>query len=105
MRIISHTYTEFKSINHRSYIGTLVTTKDCNMSTGYRGSGKPIIDEVVPAGTEAQYMLKPNKFNTVTWLEVTVIRPSDKYGRVELRKNVTLNMPFEEAVEKLHINA
>ena len=106
MRIISHNYRECKSINSRMYIGTLVTTKCCKMSTGYRGSGCPIIDEVVPPGTEARFTLKPNgRLNTETWLEVMIDRKADKYGPVQLRKIVVLNMSLEEAAEKLHINA
>ena len=106
MRIISHSYREIKSINSRSYIGTLVTTKDCKMSTGYRGRGCPIIDEIIPAGTEARFILKPNgRLNTETWLDVTIDRKPDKYGPVQFRKIVVLDMSLEEAAKKLHINA
>lgn len=104
MRITSSHYINFESINSKSYIGTLVTTKDCEMSTGYRGRGCPIITEVVPAGTEAKFTLRSNGGNTESWLEVTVTRPEDKYDRVELHSNVTLKMPLEEAARKLHID-
>ena len=104
MRVTECKYRDFKSINSRAYIGKLITTKDCDMSTGYRGSGNPVVEETVEAGTEARFSLRANGSNSESWLEVVVQRPSDKYGRVELRKNITLKMSLEEAAKKLHID-
>ena len=85
-------------------MGTCLITKPCDMSTGYRGRGKPIYEETILPGTQAKFNLNSNGSNTVTWLTVIVIKPDDKWGSVELRKTVTFELPFEAVAAKLHLN-
>lgn len=103
MKILFYKYHYFDLINSKSYIGTALVTKPCDMSTGYRGSGKPIVSETVEPGTEARFVLKANGNNTCCWLTITVVRPSDKWGRVELQKTVTFEEPLEAVAKRLHM--
>lgn len=103
MKILSYKYRYFDLLNSKSYIGTALTTKPCDMSTGYRGSGKPIVSETIEPGTEAKFVLKSNGSNTRCWLTVRVVKPSDKWGRVELEKTVTFDEPLEAVAKRLHM--
>ena len=103
MRVLSSLYRYFDSINSESYIGKFVVTKECEMSTGYRGRGKPIVSETVKPGTVGKYVLRRNGSNTRCWLEVSIERPSDSRGRVELKKTIYFDLPLEEAAKKLKI--
>lgn len=104
MKVISAKYLNFEGINSESYIGEAITTKDCKMPTGYRGSGKPIVTEEMPAGTKVMFRLRRNGINTQCWLEIEYKAPSDRYGLVELRANHTIDLPLSEAAKKLHID-
>lgn len=105
MRVIEATYHNFETINSRQIIGKAVTTKECSMSTGYRGSGKPIVTETKPAGTPVGFCLRESGNHSVCWLTIIFYAPSDKHGRVELRANHDIYGTLEEAAKKLHIES
>lgn len=103
MRILSCRYRFFDILNSKSYDGTALITKTCEMSTGYRGRGKPIVSETVNPGTEARFILRHNGSNTCCWLTIQVVKPNDKWGRVELQKTVTFEEPIETVAKRLHM--
>lgn len=103
MKILSYRYRFFDKLNSKSYDGMALVTKACKMSTGYRGSGKPIISETIEPGTEARFILRHNGSNTRCWLTVRIIKPSDNWGRVELEKTVEFEESIETIAKRLHM--
>lgn len=103
MKVTIVKYFENPAINSRFYRGTAVTTKDCYMSTGYRGSGNPVVGRDVPAGTEVDFVLKEYSDHKRSWIEIQLNLPSDEYGRVELRATHDMMMSLDEAAKRLRI--
>ena len=76
------------------YIGTGITTKDVQMSTGYRGRGKPMLDKIVRAGTPVKFSLKEYRGYTCLSIETY-----DEFKANHDFEGLTL----EEAAAKLNL--